>query len=46
MRDGEERNRTYDWARRHGLCDPYNFALHYSRLWGDPAELAEVARLW
>jgi hypothetical protein len=40
------RSETYAWARRHGLHDPYDFAIHCEDLWGDKAELAERARRW
>lgn len=46
LNDSPERNETYAWARRHGLRDPYDFAIHHEELWGDKAALAERARRW
>jgi hypothetical protein len=44
--DSVERNETYGWARRHGLHDPYDFAIMYEDHWGDKERLAERARQW
>jgi hypothetical protein len=44
--DSVERNQTYEWARRHGLHDPYDFAIMYEDYWGDKERLIELARQW
>jgi hypothetical protein len=44
--DSVERSETYAWARRHGLHDPYDFAITYEDTWGAKEELAECARRW
>jgi hypothetical protein len=44
--DSVERNETYGWARRHGLHDPYDFAIMYEEEWGNKERLAERARQW
>lgn len=44
--DSSERTKTYDWARRHGLYDPYSFAVFNEELWDDNEALAERARRW
>lgn len=46
MDDNAKRSETYAWARRHGLYDPYDFAIIYEELWGDKAKLVERARQW
>ncbi|MFE0472670.1 hypothetical protein ACFW2V_13745 [Streptomyces sp. NPDC058947] len=44
--DSTERNKTYGWARRHGLHDPYDFAITHEEHWGNKERLAELARQW
>lgn len=46
MGDSAERNRVYDFAMRHGLPAPYDFAIYNERSHDDPGELADAARRW
>lgn len=46
MNDSISRSEAYDWARRHGLYDPYGFAVHYDYLWESAPDLAQEARRW
>lgn len=46
MGDSAERNRVYDFARRHGLPAPYDFAIYNERSHDDPGGLADAARRW
>lgn len=46
LNDSAERSSLYAWARRHGLNDPYDFAIQYEEYWGDKERLAELARAW
>lgn len=44
--DSVERNDLYAWARRHGLHDPYDFAIMHEEHWGDREYLVDRARQW
>lgn len=44
--DSAERSETYGWARRHGLYEPYDFAIQYDHLWGGMEDVIEAARRW
>ena len=46
LMDPPARTHTYSWARRNGLHNPYDFALHHEDSWGDAAALKEAARAW
>lgn len=46
VNDSISRNEAYDWALRHGLYDPYGFAVHYDHLWESAPDLTQEARRW
>lgn len=44
--DTAARNELYSWAMRHGLFEPYDFAICHEEHHGDRDALARYARSW